>query len=251
MVPKINVYLSDELAEAVKDAGLPVSAICQRALEQAVGRVIAIRETFFTGVAALREGIGSHFTQRAHNLIVNAIDDATTKSSPLETSHLLAAILAEGENLAVRVLTSMEIEPEDLALALAVRMRSDQKAATGPTGGEVEPSVGATAQEALRLAATESTSLGHNYIGSEHLLLGIIAEPDGVGGQVLRAAGAELRLTRRAVVAALAGYRHLRANTVAKAPTVTDPLEALNTAISAQMTPIIQRLESLERRIGE
>src|SRR5689334_2766776 len=44
-MPKINVYLPDELAEAVKEAGLPVSAICQRALEQAVRRVTAIRET--------------------------------------------------------------------------------------------------------------------------------------------------------------------------------------------------------------
>ena len=44
-MPKINVYLPDELAQAVKEAGVPVSAVCQRALEQAVRRVTAIRET--------------------------------------------------------------------------------------------------------------------------------------------------------------------------------------------------------------
>jgi len=55
--------------------------------------------------------------------------------------------------------------------------------------------------------------MGHNYIGCEHLLLGLIAEPDGTAGQVLRALGAEHRLTRRAVTAALAGYVHLRAQT--------------------------------------
>jgi post-segregation antitoxin (ccd killing protein) len=45
VVPKINVYLPDELAEAVKEAGVPVSAVCQRALEQAVRRITSIRES--------------------------------------------------------------------------------------------------------------------------------------------------------------------------------------------------------------
>jgi ATP-dependent Clp protease ATP-binding subunit ClpA len=60
------------------------------------------------------------------------------------------------------------------------------------------------------LAVTEATSLGHNYIGCEHRLLGLVAEPDGIAGQVLRALGADPRLVRRAVTAALAGYVHLR-----------------------------------------
>jgi hypothetical protein len=58
----------------------------------------------------------------------------------------------------------------------------------------------------------DEISLGHDYVGCEHLLIGLVAEPDGTAGQVLRTLGAEPRLTRHAVAAAPAGYVHLRAH---------------------------------------
>ncbi|HEY2795538.1 MAG TPA: Clp protease N-terminal domain-containing protein [Micromonosporaceae bacterium] len=250
MVPKINVYLSDELADAVKEAGLSVSAICQRALEQAVGRVIAIREATANGTVTfgLNDQMGTHFTKRAYNMVVSAAEDAGTQGQALGTAHLLRSILLERENLAVRVLTSMEIEPEELAHALYERVKAGavEGAADGAAEGEV--SVSSSARAVLQLAATEATSLGHNYIGSEHLLLGMVAEPDGVAGEVLRAAGLELRQVRRSVVAALAGYQHLRANAATKPAMPSDPIAALNSAISAQLAPIVERLNRLEQR---
>jgi ATP-dependent Clp protease ATP-binding subunit ClpA/post-segregation antitoxin (ccd killing protein) len=249
MVPKINVYLPDELAEAVKEAGLPVSAICQRALESAVARVTSIRETV-VAAGALRDGLDDRagfeqLTQRARTVLAVAIDHAATSGSPVTTAHLLSAMLAEGENLALRVLRSMEIEPDDLARNLAAR--------TDPAGvaaGPVEPSFDEPTQTALRLAATEATSLGHNYVGTEHLLLGLVAEPDGAAGHLLRSAGADLRLTRRAVGAALAGYAHLQANAAAKQGGA-DMIATLTAAIDRQLAPIVARLDRLEERYAE
>ncbi|MEU2357578.1 Clp protease N-terminal domain-containing protein [Streptomyces misionensis] len=134
-MPKINVYLPDDLAEAVKEAGVPVSAVCQRALELAVRRVTTIRETPLADLDDEPTGALAHFTARTRTV---------------------------------------------LKLAVAPR-RFD-----GP------------AANAMELAVTEAISLGHNYIGCEHVLLGLVAEPDGVAGQVLRALGTDPKLARRA-----------------------------------------------------
>src|SRR4051794_29138031 len=112
-MPKINVYLPDELAEAVKDTGVPVSAICQRALEQAVRRVTAIRQTALGNITP--DDLGErlpHFTARTRAVITLAIDQARAKSSPnVGTGHLLAGMVSEGDNLALHVLRAMEIDP--------------------------------------------------------------------------------------------------------------------------------------------
>jgi ATP-dependent Clp protease ATP-binding subunit ClpC len=107
---------------------------------------------------------------------------------------------------------------------------------------------------------TEATSLGHNYVGCEHLLLGLISEPDGTAGQILRGLGAEPRLTRRAVSAALAGYVHLRAQGVAEAGSAggganaggagAGAAEAVAAVIQRELQPLIQRLERLEERLA-
>ncbi|MFI7420833.1 Clp protease N-terminal domain-containing protein [Nonomuraea sp. NPDC049684] len=96
------------------------------------------------------------------------------------------------------------------------------------------------------MTVTEATAMGHNYVGCEHLLLGLVTEPDGTAGQVLRALGAEPRLVRRAVTAALAGYVHLRAQTSAAG----DPAQALAAAVRQQVQPLIERIERLEQNLG-
>ncbi|WP_433057672.1 Clp protease N-terminal domain-containing protein [Dactylosporangium sp. CS-033363] len=215
-MPKINVYLPDELAEAVKAAGIPVSAICQRALEQAVRRVTAIRETVLGDLddAALAARL-PHLTARARTVLRLA----GAHDRPAGTAELLGAIVDEGANLALHVLRAIEIDPARVTQALATQPR--QPEATEAT-------------TALELAVSEATALGHNYVGCEHLLLGLIAEPDGAAGQVLRSLGADLKLTRRAVSAALAGYVHLQAQT----PT-----------IEAALKPLVERIERLESRL--
>ncbi|GAA2871924.1 hypothetical protein GCM10010517_32250 [Streptosporangium fragile] len=251
-MPKINVYLPDELAEAVKKAGVPVSAVCQRALEQAVQRVTAIRETALAAPDVDRlTARFTHFTPRAREVIKLSVEQARASgAAEVGTEHLLGGMLAEGGNLALQVLGALEIEPAE------VRRRLDHLGAQSPTppeDGDAELTFGASAAAALELTVTEATALGHNYVGCEHLLLGLITEPDGAAGQILRGLGAEQRLTRRAVSAALAGYVHLRAQTQAAAPPPALPAgaaEALSAAVREELRPILRRLERLEEHLG-
>ncbi|NUR71934.1 MAG: ATP-dependent Clp protease ATP-binding subunit [Hamadaea sp.] len=238
-MPKINVYLSDELADAVKQTNLPVSAICQRALEQAVRRVTAMHESLHDEVSLEANVQFSRFTKRAQSIVSLAVEDARADNRPASTADLLAAIVDEKENLAVRILRSMEIEPEDLTAALAARHAQP----TESSGQRYEDSL----KEALRLAVTEAMSLGHNYVGSEHLLLGLIAEPAGSAGHQLRSAGADLRLTRRAVTAVLAGWA---ARNETAAQPMADVVTALTSAVREQLIPITERLDRLEQRMS-
>jgi ATP-dependent Clp protease ATP-binding subunit ClpA len=269
-MPKINIYVSDELAEAIKESGVPVSAVCQRALETAVRRVTAIREATLTPATGLDNQSNrlTHFTDRARNVVKLAVREARDRSAAeVGTEHLLAGILAEGGNLALSVLSAIDIEPDQVRRELDRRFPpvptpvadstpipdsdSDPTATPAPTP-EVGLKIGSQAASALELAVTEATSFGHNYVGCEHLLLGLIAEPDGAGGSILRSLGADLRLTRRAVSAALAGYIHLRAqkDQPATAPVVTDPLAKLSALIEQQIQPVVQRVERIEGNLG-
>ncbi|GAA4590744.1 ATP-dependent Clp protease ATP-binding subunit ClpC [Actinoplanes octamycinicus] len=247
-MPKINVYLPDELAEAVKETGLPVSAICQRALEQAVRRVTAIRETSLSELAgADLEERFPLMTGRARVVIGLAVERARAASrTAVGTGHLLGAMIEEGGNLSLHVLQALEIDPARLAREL------DREPADEPPGPGAGVHFSVPAAGALELAVGEAVGLGHNYVGCEHLLLGLVAEPDGAGGRVLRAAGAEPRLTRRGVASALAGYRHLQANTAAAQgyAQLRNTGDAGPAQLLAQaLQPLIERIERLEQRL--
>jgi ATP-dependent Clp protease ATP-binding subunit ClpA len=265
VVPKINVYLPDDLAEAVKESGVPVSAICQRALGQAVRRVTAIRRTVLGELddADLAARF-PQFTARTRTAVKLAVEQARADGSPaVGTGHLLGGMLAEGGNLALQVLAVLEVEPARLTDVLA-----RQSLAEAAVTAEDSQHFSGPAANALELAVTEATALGHNYVGCEHLLIGLVAEPDGTGGQVLRTAGAEQRVTRRAVNAALAGYVHLRAQAATTGASQTGPdhtgpgqtgtgtgtgtgtAEALLAAVRQELQPLITRIERLEERDG-
>ncbi|MEW9529055.1 Clp protease N-terminal domain-containing protein [Microbispora sp. NPDC049125] len=249
-MPKINVYLPDELAEAVKKAKLPVSAICQQALEQAVRRVTAIQLDD-------PEGRMSRLTARTKAVLELARDRAHAEAAHgIGTEHLLSGMLAEGQNLALHVLRAMEIDPVQLQRDLDARKGNrEETGEDGTQAGEEARRFDPMAAAALELTVTEALGLGHNYVGCEHLLLGLIAEPDGPAGQILRARGAELRPTRRAVAAALAGYVHLRAQSQEAAPASGGPAaqsaaEAVAAVVRRELAPISERIERLERHAG-
>ncbi|MEU8813070.1 Clp protease N-terminal domain-containing protein [Actinoplanes sp. NPDC048796] len=225
-MPKINVYLPDDLADAVRESGIPVSAICQRALEQAVQRVAAIRDATAIDLdpAALAERLPS-FTAR----LVTVLELAAQRGEPVTTGALLHGVLAEGDNLALQILTAMDIPPTTLTAPETAE----------PTGDATGPRFSRSGAVVLELAVGEAIGLGHNYVGCEHLLIALAAEPDGAAGEVLRARGADARVIRRAVSAALAGYAHLRASH-------TPPKDALTAALA----PLIERIERLETRLG-
>ncbi|ALG11620.1 Clp protease N-terminal domain-containing protein [Kibdelosporangium phytohabitans] len=226
-MPKVNVYLPDELADAVKAASLPVSAICQRALEQSVRRVSAIRAMTLDDVGDLQL---AQFTERMRTVIRLGME-RSAGAPAVGTEHLLHGMLSEGSNLALQVLRAMEIDPVVVERALAARLPSADGAPAKQFSGP--------AANALELTVTEAIALGHNYVGCEHLLLGLLSEPSGAAGEVLHEAGVELRTARKTVVAALTGYAHLRAQSG------MDPIAA---AIRKELKPVIERIERLEER---
>src|SRR5438477_12949457 len=123
-MPKINVYLPDDLAAAVRDAHVPVSAVCQNALERAVRDVTSLRAT---DVAPHEDhpGLGTlgRFTPRARKALVLAEDAAReVPHNYVGTEHLLLGLIDEGGNLAVKVLEALEVELADLRAELRASM---------------------------------------------------------------------------------------------------------------------------------
>ncbi len=238
-MPKVNVYLPDELADAVRDAQLPISAICQAALERAVRDVTSARGAD-EPPAADHPGLGvfGRFTPRARQAL--ALAGQMAKDVPHDsvgTEHLLVGVIDEGHNIALRMLESLEIEPADLRAEVVASM----PAPTAAFEGQVP--FAPLAKHALELTAKEALGLGHNYVGCEHLLLGLLATEEGLASQVMRRMGLELRTTRRALATVLPGV----ANTKQTARPTTS-----TTSVPAEVTldQILRRLDAIERRLG-
>lgn len=241
-MPKINVYLSDELAAAVKEAGIPVSPVCQHALEVAVRKVAAAREMAekvdFTDEYNPM-GRLTNLTEKAHRALSEGVRLARQHGQErVGTDYLLAGVLGIGDNMALNILRSMDIQPDDVRDDLAARL-----AATEPALDPEESSLKHLSPESaavLKQALNESISLGHNYIGCEHLLLALVADTGGLGGEVLRSHGAEPRLVRRATQAALTGFTYARNQEPA----------AQQERLRATLVDFGQRLDRIEARLA-
>lgn len=239
-MPKINVYLSEELAEAVKEAGIPVSPICQQALQLAVRKVAAIRETT-TKMDIDTDDVADrfqNFTAKANQAVRSAIRLARAKAQGVGTEHLLAALVEGRDNMAVQTLLALELDPDDLRAELLAKLPADVES-TDPAR-RFEPAAAA----ALTAALAEAITMGHNYIGCEHLLLGIVSEPDGVGGAVLRDHGIDLKAARRTVQAALGGFGYARNRAEGQQQTGAEQLRQV-------LAQFGQRLDRIEARLAE
>ena len=233
-MPKINVYLPDELAAAVRDAQVPVSAVCQTALQHAVREVSALRGSEDAPSAEPSYGPFTRFTPRARKAVARAQDEARElRHESVGTEHLLLGVLDEGGNLALKVLEALEVEPDDVRSELLASMEGPSK------GGRGRAPFAPLAKKVLEASLNEAHELHHNYIGCEHLLLGLIATGDGLAGIVLQRMGLELRTTRRAVASALTGYVHTRRQESSQPP-----------ADSSVLEEILRRLDDIERRLA-
>jgi ATP-dependent Clp protease ATP-binding subunit ClpC len=143
------------------------------------------------------------FTDRARRVVVQAQEEARTLNhAHLGPEHLLLGLIHQGiGGVAPKALEAQGIAPE------AVRQRVEE--ATGQ--GEHEPSghipFTPQAKDVLKLALDESTQLGHGYIGTEHILLGLLRQGEGVAAQVLTGLGTDLDRTREQVIRLLEEYR--------------------------------------------
>jgi hypothetical protein len=141
------------------------------------------------------------FTDRARRVVVLAQEEARLLDhNYIGTEHLLLGLIHEGEGVGAQALESLDISLESA--------RAEVQRRIGHGAGMPEGHIPFTprAKKVLELSLREALQLGHNYIGTEHILLGIVREAEGVGAEVLVALGADLSSARRAVIQLLAGY---------------------------------------------
>ncbi|MGN0097242.1 MAG: ATP-dependent Clp protease ATP-binding subunit [Corynebacterium sp.] len=141
------------------------------------------------------------FTDRARRVVVLAQEEARALNhNYIGTEHILLGLIHEGEGVAAKALESMGISLE------AVRTEVEDIIGTGghPPSGYIPFTP--RAKKVLELALREALQLGHKYIGTEHILLGLIREGEGVAAQVLVKLGADLSRVRQQVIQLLSGY---------------------------------------------
>ena len=140
------------------------------------------------------------FTERARQVVVLAQDEARAlKHNYIGTEHILLGLLREEEGLAARVLESLDITVEEVRAQVARIVGQGDEVTTGQIPFTPR------AKKVLELALRESRALGHQYIGTEHILLGLVRENDGVAARILLDLGVDAETVREAVGRLLLG----------------------------------------------
>ena len=141
------------------------------------------------------------FTERARQVVVLAQEEARIlKHNYIGTEHILLGLIHEGEGVAANALESLGISLE------AVRAEVEGTIGRGTEPPDAHIPFTPRAKKVLELSLREAMTLGHNYIGTEHILLGLIREGEGVAAQVLIKLGADLSRVRQQVIQLLSGY---------------------------------------------
>ncbi|PKY65823.1 NDP-hexose 4-ketoreductase [Schaalia turicensis] len=142
------------------------------------------------------------FTDRARRVVVLAQDEARgLKHNYIGTEHLLLGLISEGEGVAAKALAMMDINDEDVRASVIEIIGEGEKTVEGHIPFTPR------AKRVFELSLREALQLGHNYIGTEHLLLGLLKEGEGVAAQVLTKRGADLSQVRQNVIQLLSGYQ--------------------------------------------
>src|ERR1700742_3629238 len=142
------------------------------------------------------------FTDRARRVLVLAQEEARLLNhSFIGTEHILLGLIHEGEGLAAKALESLGVSLE------AVREKVEETIGPAASSTTGSPPFTPRAKKVLELSLREALQLGHNYIGTEHMLLGLVREGEGVAAQVLQSLGADLPRVRQQVIQLLSGYQ--------------------------------------------
>ncbi|MGQ9531554.1 MAG: ATP-dependent Clp protease ATP-binding subunit [Desulfotomaculales bacterium] len=190
------------------------------------------------------------FTERAQRVLSLAREEAQRLQYPyIGTEHLLLGLIREGTGVAARVLAALGIEADK------VRAMVEQMVEKGEGHRSGEVTLTPRAKRVLELALDEARRLGHPYVGTEHLLLGLIREGEGIAAQVLTSLGADQHKVRHLVLQMLAGAPGFGPHGPAKGRPANTP--ALNefgrdlTALAAEdkLDPVIGREKEIERVI--
>jgi len=191
----------------------------------------------------------NRFTERARKVIILAKEEARRFNHDyIGTEHILLGLIREGEGVAAAVLQKLEVSLEN------IRLEIEKLVQPGPTT-QIIGDIPFTprAKKALELAAEEARSLGHNYIGTEHLLLGLIREGEGIASQVLLNLGMDLNSVRNEVMSLLGSALPGMSPQGAQAPKSKTPaLDAFGRDLTAlarenKLDPVIDRTQEIER----
>ncbi|MEW6188866.1 MAG: ATP-dependent Clp protease ATP-binding subunit [Actinomycetota bacterium] len=141
------------------------------------------------------------FTERARRVVVFAQEEARMlNQNYIGTEHLLLGLIREEESVAVRALEALGINLED------IRAQVGELAGEGSSVPRGHIPFTSRAKKALELALREALQMGHNYIGTEHILLGLVREGEGIAARVLFNLGADLERVRNEIIQLLSGY---------------------------------------------
>src|SRR5512137_2012134 len=140
------------------------------------------------------------FTERARQVVVLAQEEARSlKHNYIGTEHLLLGLLREEEGVAARVLDGLEVSVEEVRAAVVRIVGSGEESPQGQIPFTPR------AKKVLELALREALSLGHNYIGTEHILLGLVRENEGVAARILADFDADSEKIRNEIIRMLSG----------------------------------------------
>src|SRR6187399_1584857 len=191
------------------------------------------------------------FTDRARRVVVLAQEEARMLNhNYIGTEHILLGLIHEGEGVAAKALESLGIALEGVRQQVEEIIGQGQQAPSGHIPFTPR------AKKVLELSLREALQLGHNYIGTEHILLGLIREGEGVAAQVLVKLGADLNRVRQQVIQLLSGYQGKETAT-AGAPAEGAPSSSLvldqfgtnltQAAREGKLDPVIGRDKEIER----
>jgi len=191
------------------------------------------------------------FTDRARRVVVLAQEEARMLNhNYIGTEHILLGLIHEGEGVAAKALESLGISLE------AVRQQVEEIIGQGQQAPSGHIPFTPRAKKVLELSLREALQLGHNYIGTEHILLGLIREGEGVAAQVLVKLGADLNRVRQQVIQLLSGYQGKEPATAggpaADAPSTSLVLDQFGrnltqAAREGKLDPVIGREKEIER----
>jgi ATP-dependent Clp protease ATP-binding subunit ClpC len=146
-------------------------------------------------------GVFERFTDRARRVLVLAQEEARLLNHGfIGTEHILLGLIHEGDGVAAKALEQLDISLDD------VRARVGEMIGLSNNPPSGSPPFTPRAKKVLELSLREALQLGHNYIGTEHILLGLVREGEGVAAQVLVSLGADLAGVRQQLVQMLSGY---------------------------------------------
>jgi ATP-dependent Clp protease ATP-binding subunit ClpC len=194
------------------------------------------------------------FTDRARRVVVLAQEEARMLNhNYIGTEHILLGLIHEGEGVAAKSLESLGISLEGVRSQVEEIIGQGQQAPSGHIPFTPR------AKKVLELSLREALQLGHNYIGTEHILLGLIREGEGVAAQVLVKLGADLNRVRQQVIQLLSGYNQEKGSSgesgtgrEAGTPSTSLVLDQFGrnltqAALEGKLDPVIGRTKEIER----